>query len=40
MSYGDDCGEFSGIDEFTRKTELLGQKLPQYRSVHHRSHMT
>jgi hypothetical protein len=36
----DDGGAISGMNEWQGKPEVLGENLPQYRSDHHKSHMT
>jgi hypothetical protein len=35
----DECGTFGGM-EMAREAEVLGENLPQYRFVNHKSHMT
>jgi hypothetical protein len=34
----DECGAIGGM--IVRKTEVLGENLPQWHFVHHKSHMT
>jgi hypothetical protein len=34
-----DCGEIVGI-KIDRRTEVLGENLPQHHFVHHKYHMT
>jgi hypothetical protein len=34
----DECGAVSGM-RFGRGTEVLGEHMPQYHLVHHKSHM-
>jgi hypothetical protein len=40
MIDGVDCGAITGINEWQGKAKVFGGNLPQFRSVHYKSHMT